>query len=143
MASNKQFVGAHAWATTVFVGIEQGGTLLRARPWWAENVLTGRLNQALFLLASCALAAAAHASYGQMRLDGIGLLLAFVVIVAYGVIVDVALIARIFRYRAASSSELSSPWWWSFSSSARPLLPANGMDSSKGSRVGRRWSCSW
>ena len=36
-----------------------------------------------------------------MRLDGIGLLLAFALTVAYGVIVDVALLARIFRYRAA------------------------------------------
>ena len=36
-----------------------------------------------------------------MRLDGIGLLLAFALTVAYGVIVDVALFARIFRYRAA------------------------------------------
>jgi hypothetical protein len=35
-----------------------------------------------------------------MRLDGIGLLLAFALTVAYGVIVDVALLARIFRYRA-------------------------------------------
>jgi len=36
-----------------------------------------------------------------MRLDGIGLLLAFALTVAYGVIVDLALFARIFRYRAA------------------------------------------
>jgi len=36
-----------------------------------------------------------------MRLDGIGFLLAFMLIVAYGVIVDVALLARLFRYRAA------------------------------------------
>ena len=64
-------------------------------------MLIRRLNQALFLLASCALATAAHASYGQMRLDGIGFLLAFALTVAYGVIVDVALLARIFRYRAA------------------------------------------
>jgi len=35
-----------------------------------------------------------------MRLEGIGFLLAFVVTVAYGLIVDVALVARIFRYRA-------------------------------------------
>lgn len=64
-------------------------------------MLTRCLNQAVFLLASCALATAAHASYGQMRLDGIGFLLAFALTVAYGVIVDVALLARIFRYRAA------------------------------------------
>jgi hypothetical protein len=64
-------------------------------------VLTRCLKQAFFLLASCALAADAHASYGQMRLDGIGFLLIFVLIVAYGMIVDVALLARIFRYRAA------------------------------------------
>lgn len=35
-----------------------------------------------------------------MRLDGIGFLLAFALTVAYGVIVDVALLARIFRHRA-------------------------------------------
>ena len=35
-----------------------------------------------------------------MRLEGVGFLLAFALTVAYGVIVDVALIARIFRYRA-------------------------------------------
>jgi hypothetical protein len=64
-------------------------------------LLTGRLSQALLLVASCALAAAAHASYGQMRLDGIGFLLAFALIVVDGVIVDVALIAKVFRYRAA------------------------------------------
>ena len=42
-----------------------------------------------------------------MRLDGIGLLLAFALTVAYGVIVDVALLARIFRYRAALVGGLS------------------------------------
>src|SRR6187455_1012021 len=36
-----------------------------------------------------------------MRLDGIELFLAFVLIIVYGLIVDVALIARIFQYRAA------------------------------------------
>ena len=36
-----------------------------------------------------------------MRLDGLSLLLAFALTVAYGVIVDVALFARIFRYRTA------------------------------------------
>ena len=65
-----------------------------------------RLNQAFVFLAACALSVCAHADYGQMRLDGIGLLLAFVLSVAYGVIVDVALIARIFRYRAALVFEL-------------------------------------
>ena len=58
------------------------------------------LNQAFLLLASCALAAAAHASYGQMRLDGAGLFLAVVLTVGYGLILDVALIAGLFRYRA-------------------------------------------
>jgi hypothetical protein len=47
------------------------------------------------------LAGVAHASYGQMRLDGLGLLLAFVVTVAYGLIVDAGLLGRVFRYRAA------------------------------------------
>lgn len=64
-------------------------------------MLTGRLNQAFFLLASWTLAASAHASYAQMRLDGLWLLLALALTIAYGVIVDLALFARIFRYRAA------------------------------------------
>lgn len=64
-------------------------------------MLTRRLNQASFLLASCVFAAGAHASYGQWRMDGVGFILIFVLIVAYGMIVDVALLARIFRYRAA------------------------------------------
>ena len=59
-----------------------------------------RLNQALFLLAASMLATAAHASYGQMRLDGLGLLLALLLLIAYALIVDVALIARLFRFRA-------------------------------------------
>ena len=66
-----------------------------------ENVLTRCLTQAFLLLASCAFAAAAHASYGQMRLDGLGLFLAFALTVVYGVIVDGALFAKIFRHRAA------------------------------------------
>lgn len=64
-------------------------------------MLTGRLNQAFFLLASCALAATAHASYGQFRLDGIELFLAFALVVAYGLVVDLALFVRLFQYRAA------------------------------------------
>ena len=63
-------------------------------------MLARRLNQAFFLLALSALAAAAHASYGQMRLDGIGFLLAFGLTIAYGLVVDVALLAGLFRYRA-------------------------------------------
>ncbi|HEX9179729.1 MAG TPA: hypothetical protein VF859_04985 [Burkholderiales bacterium] len=60
-----------------------------------------RLHQAFFSLASWALATSAHASYGQMRLDGIELFLAFALTVVYGLIVDLALLARLFRYRAA------------------------------------------
>jgi hypothetical protein len=60
-----------------------------------------RALRALLFLAAWALVASAHASYGQMRLDGIGLLLAFALTVAYGVIVDIALLARAFRHRAA------------------------------------------
>jgi hypothetical protein len=60
-----------------------------------------RLHQTFFLLASWALATSAHASYGQMRLDGIEIFLAFALTVAYGLIVDVALLARLFKYRAA------------------------------------------
>lgn len=37
-----------------------------------------------------------------MRLDGLGLLLAFALCVVLGVIVDLALLARLFRYRAAA-----------------------------------------
>lgn len=64
-------------------------------------MLTGRLNQAFVLLAACTLAATAHASYGQFRLDGIELFLAFALLVAYGLIVDLALFTRLFQYRAA------------------------------------------
>jgi hypothetical protein len=66
----------------------------------AENVLIRSLSQSSFLVALCVFATAAQASYGQMRLDGIGFFLVFVLIVAYGVLVDVALIARFFRHRA-------------------------------------------
>ena len=55
----------------------------------------------LFLLASWTLADSAHASYAQMRLEGVSLLLVFVLTMAYGVIVDIALLARLFRYRAS------------------------------------------
>lgn len=64
-------------------------------------MLTGLNQKTFFLLASWTLAASAHASYAQMRLDGVGLTLAFVLAVAYGLIVDLALFARIFRFRAA------------------------------------------
>ena len=63
-------------------------------------MLIFRLCQIFFFLAACALAVCAHADYGQMRLEGASLWLAFALSVAYGLIVDVALIARIFRYRA-------------------------------------------
>ena len=64
-------------------------------------MLTDRLSQAVFLLASWTLAAGAHARYGQMRLDGIEIFLAFALAVVYGLIVDLALFFRIFQYRAA------------------------------------------
>lgn len=54
-----------------------------------------------FFLASWTIAASAHASYAQMRLDGLGMLLAFALVVSYGLFVDVALLARLFRSRAA------------------------------------------
>lgn len=57
---------------------------------------------AFFLLAASTLATPAYASYAQMRLDGLGLMLAFVLSVAYGVVVDLLLFARIFRHRAAA-----------------------------------------
>jgi len=68
--------------------------------------MTGRLIRVSVLAASCAFAAVAQASYGQMRLDGIGFLLAFASLIACGVIVDVALIAKVFRYRTALVIEL-------------------------------------
>lgn len=64
-----------------------------------ETMLIVRPSQAFFFLAACALAVSAHADYGQMRLEGASLWLAFALSVAYGLIVNVALIARIFRYR--------------------------------------------
>ena len=63
-------------------------------------MLTG-LRRAFLFLALWALAAAAHASYGQMRLEGVALSLVFMFTVAYGVFVDFALFVRMFRYRAA------------------------------------------
>lgn len=62
-----------------------------------------RLSLSLTVLAACTLALPAHADYGQMRLDGIGLLLAFGLSVAYGLVIDVALIARLFRHRTVLS----------------------------------------
>ena len=58
------------------------------------------MKRAFFLMA-LTLAASAQASYGQMRLDGIGLALAFILTVGYGLLVDGALFVRLFRYRAA------------------------------------------
>ena len=58
------------------------------------------MKRAFFLL-GLTLAASAQASYGQMRLDGIGLALAFVLTVGYGLLVDGALFVRLFRYRVA------------------------------------------
>lgn len=74
-------------------------------------MLIARLIQAFIFLAACALSVSAHADYGQMRLDGTSLLLSFALSVAYGLIVDVALFTRIFRYRAALVVGLSSPCW--------------------------------
>jgi hypothetical protein len=59
------------------------------------------VRRALVLLTGLALAASAHASYGQMRLEGVALVLAFLLTVGYGVCVDLALFARLFRHRAA------------------------------------------
>lgn len=54
---------------------------------------------ALFLIA-CALAAPAYASYGQMRLAGAVPLLAFGLAIAWAIVVDVLVVARVFRSRA-------------------------------------------
>ena len=59
------------------------------------------LQQTFFLLASLTLAASAHASYGQMKFPGLALFLVFMLTVSYGVLVDIALIARLFRHRIA------------------------------------------
>ncbi|MCC2638257.1 MAG: hypothetical protein K0Q68_1976 [Moraxellaceae bacterium] len=94
----------------------------------ADIVLTRRLPQACLLLVLCALSAAAQASYGQMRLDGIGLLLALMLTVACGVIVDVALLARLFRHRAALVTGLGI--------AVAILLLLVGMAASPGERAG-------
>ena len=70
-------------------------------PGFGSNAVKVRLNQVFLLLATCALCAPAYADYGQMRIDGLALLLTFVLTIACGVAVDLALIARAFRYRAA------------------------------------------
>jgi len=62
-------------------------------------MLIVRLSQAIIILAVGMLAVPAHADYGQMRFDGASLWLAFALSVAYALIVDVALLARLFRYR--------------------------------------------
>lgn len=56
---------------------------------------------ACFFLASWFLAGWAQASYGQMRLDGAGLVLIFVLVVLYGLFIDAALVIRLFRSRTA------------------------------------------
>jgi len=56
--------------------------------------------QAFVILIACSLTVSAYADYGQMRLEGISLLLCFAISVAYGLIVDVVLLARLFRHRA-------------------------------------------
>ena len=99
------------------------------------------LNRAFFLLASCALAVDAQASYGQMRLEGIGFLLAFALTVAYGVMVDAALFARIFRYRAALVGGLVvglAVIFLLLGSAASPSERAGFFKEP----LGRRWSCS-
>lgn len=62
------------------------------------TVLIRCLACACVLLAACVFAADAQASYGQMRLDGIGLLLVVMLFVAYGILLDIALLLRIFRH---------------------------------------------
>jgi len=64
-----------------------------------ETMSILRLTQTFIILAACALAVSAHADYGQMRLDGISLLFSFSISIAYGLFVDVALLARLFCYR--------------------------------------------
>lgn len=58
----------------------------------------------MFLPLACALAGAADASYGQMRLDGIGLMLAFTLLVGWGLLLDVIILApaQVLRRRGAA-----------------------------------------
>lgn len=64
-------------------------------------MLKDRFHRGFLLLVVLALAASAHASYGQMRLDGLSLLLALALLVVYGVLVDIAVLVGVFRYRTA------------------------------------------
>ena len=59
--------------------------------------------RALLLTAAWALAGVAQASYGQMRLDGVTLVLAFLAVVACGLLVDALLWARVFRHGAVAA----------------------------------------
>jgi len=77
-----------------------------------------------------------------MRLDGIGFLLIFVLIVAYGMIVDVALLARIFRYRAALVGGLIVPLVMIILLLGLAASPSERAGFFKGAPGGRRWSCS-
>ena len=66
--------------------------------------MSPKWSRAAALLLACALAATADASYGQMRLDGIGLALAFVLVVGWGLMLDVILLApaQVLRRRGAA-----------------------------------------
>lgn len=61
---------------------------------------TKRLARSIVVLASCALAAAAEASYAQMRLDGIGIFLALSLLAIWTAIVDIGLMVKLFRRRS-------------------------------------------
>jgi hypothetical protein len=67
----------------------------------AENVLM-RFNQVFLLLASWTFAASAHASFGSFGpWEGAALLLVFGLTLAYGFMVDLAVLVKAFRHRAA------------------------------------------
>ena len=104
--------------------------------------MTGRLNQAFFLLALCTLAASAHGSYGQMRLEGAGFLLAFLLTVAYGVFVDLALIAGIFRHRAGLVVGVVIAFLVILLLLGAAASPSERAGYFGGAPGGRRWSCS-
>jgi len=75
--------------------------VFRSRRGRVEHVLIRR-NQLCLLLASWTLATSAHASFGSFGpWDGAALLLVFALTLAYGLLVDLIVLANLFRHRAA------------------------------------------
>lgn len=74
-----------------------------AEPGPCSRPFASPARQVAFLLAAC-FAGGAHASYGQMRLDGIGMFLAFTLVVGWGLILDLVILApaQVLRRRGAA-----------------------------------------